>query len=516
MWALLAVVVLAVLLRVFNIGHVLMYDEAWNANSIVAFAGGSSADVFYSNFYRHPPLYTGLGVLYVSLTGSGRHGLSIALEILSLVFSAGLVVAIFYCGRDWFGEKAGLAAAFLFAVMPAARVYDSVIKQESMTLFFGTLFLLLFFRRKYVFAGLMLGLSMLSKEVFIFVPAALLFFILASRRFEELRGLAKSAAVGLLLSFWWYAFFSNSGGEFVKFFLGRSEESENWARAWHFYLGRVHIDTGWVVFALAAAGAGYFLTYALKRGWPNGEFRVSTGGGPSCNVGGEAGECWQMALMPVMWVVLPYAFLSVSVGKPPWLIYAALPGFALLGGFGLAETARVLSSRPAAARSFVAVALVAALALSLPVGFGSFLNGASSNYSWSLTYEKVAAHMNSRMQEDGRVMVRLNDFSPNLAFYLKSYNPESVALLPPEPSPDWEESGQAPATIMIFRQNTSVDEIARHVVYTSPDFLMIRPGLQPPESPDPAVQLETIAEPVKIDGVWVFDGRELRRALAGP
>jgi 4-amino-4-deoxy-L-arabinose transferase-like glycosyltransferase len=242
--SLLAIVILVVLLRVFNIGHVLMYDEAWNVNSVIDAATGHVGDVFYDNFLRHPPLYTGLGAVYALVTGTGRVGLSLAMEIMSLLFSVALAVVIFLCGRDWFDERVGLAAAFLFAVMPAARVYDSVAKQESLTLLLGMLFMLLFFRRRYLMAGVFLGLAMLTKEIFIFVPAAVLLFILAARRFEKLKGYFESLGIGVLMSFWWYLFLSSSKGEFLRVFLGRSQESANWRQPWHFYLGRLPRDYG--------------------------------------------------------------------------------------------------------------------------------------------------------------------------------------------------------------------------------------------------------------------------------
>jgi len=129
---LLLILALALALRLVNVGHLVSWDEAWNVNSIQDAASGhhSNATTFYPNFFRHPPLYTGLGVIYSKVAGMGRTGLSYFLEIVSILFSLALIVALFLCGRDWFNEWAGLAAAFIFAVMPAARVYDSLVKQD--------------------------------------------------------------------------------------------------------------------------------------------------------------------------------------------------------------------------------------------------------------------------------------------------------------------------------------------------------------------------------------------------
>jgi 4-amino-4-deoxy-L-arabinose transferase-like glycosyltransferase len=252
--SLLAIMVLLVLLRVFNVGHVLGYDEAWNTNSVMDLATGHTGDVFYNNFLRHPPLYTGLGATYALLTGAGRVGVAQGMEVMSLIFAAALVVVIFLCGRDWFGDLAGLSAAFLFAVMPAARAYDTLVKQESMTLLFGMLFVLFFFREKYLLSGAFLGCAMLSKEIFIFAPVAVFLFILATRRYGQIKWFFASLGIGAAVSFWWYLFVSRSKGEFLQFFLGRSLESRNWRQPWHYYLRLIPADLGWVAAALAVAG----------------------------------------------------------------------------------------------------------------------------------------------------------------------------------------------------------------------------------------------------------------------
>lgn len=524
--ALLAILVMLVLLRIFNVGHVLGYDEAWNVNSVIDVSSGHAGDVFYNNFLRHPPLYTGLGALYSLVTGAGRIGVSQGMEIMSLIFTAALAVVIFFCSRDWFGDLAGLTAAFFFAIMPAARVYDTLVKQESMTLLFAMLFVLFFFRGKYLPSGVFLGFAMLTKEIFIFAPVAVLLFLLATRRLKQIKWLFASLAVGAVMSFWWYLIISQSKGEFLRFFLGRSVESANWRQSWHYYLGRIPADIGWVVLAAALAGIVFTVMHVRKEGWPGWSAPAlagenAAGAEPE---GGAAAQRWQLALLPLIWILFVYLFLSLSLGKPPWLIYSVLPAFAILGGWGVSEGYRVVSAKLKAvkmplhlrggtvAKAAVGVVLVAALALSLPVGFASFLKRADPTYRYSLTYKRVADYMNQGMSTDGRVMLRVNDFSPNLAFYLKSYYPDSVLLLGEKSPPDGRIQEQS-HTVFIFERDKNLETVEDQMLGVEPDFVMIRPGFKSADGTDIAAALAGLVQPVRFDGVWVFDGRELSNAL---
>ncbi|MDD5448289.1 MAG: hypothetical protein PHO53_03895, partial [Actinomycetota bacterium] len=67
--ALIIIIITAAVLRFSNIGHVLCYDEAWNVNCVSALAENHPDDVFYGNFFRHPPLYLGMGVVFTLVSG---------------------------------------------------------------------------------------------------------------------------------------------------------------------------------------------------------------------------------------------------------------------------------------------------------------------------------------------------------------------------------------------------------------------------------------------------------------
>jgi 4-amino-4-deoxy-L-arabinose transferase-like glycosyltransferase len=507
--ALLAVLALVVLLRAFNVGHVLTYDEAWNANSIVDVATGNSDDPFHSNFTRHPPFYTGLGVVYALTTGSGRYGVATAMQVFSLLCAVGLALMLFICGREWFGEWTGVAAALLFAVMPAARAFDTLVKQESLTLLLGLLFLFLFFREKYVAAGAFLGLAALTKEIFIFVPAALLLYMLATRGWLLMKGFLVSVGISALMSAWWYLILSTSRGEFLDFFLGRSSESMVWKQPWYFFLVRLPKDLGVATLLLAAAGCAFFLLEAAKHRRHAEPVPTVEGDGGDVVEGGGATD-WRRPLLPTIWILVTYAFLSLSLGKPPWLIYAALPAFALLGGWGLTELYRVLEARRRAAALVVALVVLCAVLLAVPFGFETFLKDAE-RYENSLAYKKVADYMNARVGRAGRVMMRLEDFSPNIAFYLDGYSPGAVRLLTLEP----DDTAPEDFEILLLEGGAGLGEAVSRIESEEPDLVMVRPGFKSDEGEDLAAGLAGLALPDEIDGVWVFDGREVVEALRG-
>jgi Dolichyl-phosphate-mannose-protein mannosyltransferase len=420
---LLVVLLTAGLMRAFNIGHTLMYDEAWNSNTVADGATGHTApsrtsgvapDNWFGNFYRHPPLYLSAGIAYAAVTGSGRYGASIALEILSILAAIALALVVFLCGRDWFGDYAGLAAAFLFAVMPAARMLDSLVKAEPLTLLFVMFFLLFFFRKKYWLAGLMLGLGLLTKEVAVFIPAALVMFLLIKRRWPELKGFGISAVVAIAISFWWYVFLSSTSGEFADFFFGRSAESAVWHRSWSFYLTRIPADWGWPLLILLVLGVVLLLF-------------VKKAGGGERRSGFSRREHAEFALLAV---VLIFALLSLSYGKPPWMIYCALPVAALLGGWALVEAATWLAHGRVAVTA-VLVVLAIALALSIPVSFATFMKKGDLTYVPSTNDRATAEYVNGKAGDKGTMMLKLSGLSPSIAFYLESYGPGSMVKVPP-------------------------------------------------------------------------------------
>lgn len=489
---LLLVLALALALRAVNVGHQLSWDEAWNVNSIQDAVTGhhNNATTFYPNMYRHPPLYTGLGLLYSKATGTGRVSLSIFLEIVSILFSLLLIVAIYLCGRDWFGEWAGLAAAFLFALMPAARVYDSWVKQESMTLFFGLLFLLFFFRKRYLVAGAFLGLALLSKEIIVFVPAALVVFILATRKWDRVKGFGLSLLIAVPLSAWWYLFLSRTEGQFFEFFLGKHASAQVWHKPVYSYIARIPGDIGWGGLVAVLLGLAV-LAWQLKV------FRRADQGrldyAPR-----------DMGLFLVVWLVIVYLVLSISYGKPPWMIYSALPAFALLGGWGIAEGYRMFSRRRVLVTTALVLLLVFSVAVSVPYGFQSYQNGGDLLYGNAQRDRAVARYINEKAGGDARVVLQDRDISPITMFYLDSYKSGGMYLLPLNPGKQVAPAGDP---VLMLDDNSTPDQTIYQVLLNRPDFLLLE------SSSSLGKTLSQVVKPVNIRGTLVFDCNKLLQAV---
>ncbi|MBN1288985.1 MAG: glycosyltransferase family 39 protein [Actinobacteria bacterium] len=487
-----AVLLAGLLLRVFNTGHVLTYDEAWNSNTMVSVAEGASNDIFFNNYYRHPPLYNTIGIIVEFVGGVDRQSLAIIMEVTSILISLVLMLVIFLCGKEWFGATAGFFASVLYALLPAARVYDSFIKPESLTLLFAMLFLYFFFRRRYLIGGLLLGLAALSKEIFIFIPLALAVYLLVTWKKERFKGCLLSMATAAAISSWWYLFMSNSRGEFIDFFLGRSQESLNWGRSWSYYISRIPSDLGWIMLAIVIF-ACVLLVYKLAASGEKG--RLSDDSPLS------------MSLFCVIWFLLTYLVISVSYGKPPWMVYSALPAAALLGGWALQELLKLFEGRQGLGYAVVAVLLALVLGLSLTTGFGSFMKAADPTFAGAENHKLVAEYVNKNSGDDATLMFRVNDFSPNLAFYLDLYQPDGVFELPAAVA----ESGKLPERgeypIILVRRDSSAGDVLNWIESYSPTCIVLRPGFSTPDGVDIADILREYSKPVEIGNIWIFSGK---------
>jgi 4-amino-4-deoxy-L-arabinose transferase-like glycosyltransferase len=467
---------------------VLSWDEAWNTLTVQDGARGYTADGWFYGFYRHPPAYIGAGIGLAWLTGSDPPGIAVAMERLSLLFALGTVVLVFLCGKEWFDERVGLLAALIYALLPAARVFDVFIKPDAATAFFGMLFLYLFFKKKHLLAGVFLGLAFLSKETAVFILAPAFLYLLVSRQFRESGWLVLSSCIAAAVSAWWYLAYSVTRGDFINFFLGRGQEAKDWHQSWRYYFTRLPSDLGWVVLALLVLA---LFMWALRPG------RDGRGG---------------MSLFLLLWLGVTYAVLSASFGKPPWMTYTVYPAAALLAGWGAFRVVDEIAS--ARGREFayasLAVVMAAALALSLSVGFGGFMRKADSSFSGWISERAVAEYLNSRGAS--KVMIGYNDQSPNLMVYLRSYDPRRTAYFGRESS----YSSVAPdATVIVLDPTTDQTTVEQRVLANRPDYFVARmKGLAANVDEFATVNaLQGFVKGTVLQNAMIFDGRRLADAI---
>jgi 4-amino-4-deoxy-L-arabinose transferase-like glycosyltransferase len=298
-------------LRLRNLGHLLLWDEAQFVLYTRSFVDGTN-DQWARFIHLHPPIYLWINSLLYRVFGTEAAGF----EVVSILFSLGTLLLTWRLAHVLFGRWAGVLAMFFLAVLPASTVIDTWIKQDAAAVFFLTLTIYLFVREKYAWGGVALGLGMLCKETAVFALLALGTYSVLSWRRSQVWGVAKVALIGAAISAWWYIFVSDYVGNFADFFLGRGNESRLFSQPWHYYFSGLPDDLGWIILAAAGAGAAYCL-------WRR--FQGS-----------------RVHLLPLAWFLSIYAFLSISAGKPYWMVTTALPALAILASIGVVETAQWL------------------------------------------------------------------------------------------------------------------------------------------------------------------------------
>ena len=501
--ALAAILVVALALRLKGFNHLLSFDEAWNVVTAEAGAAGKTGDFFFFNFYRHPPLYLSLSIPYCWALGSCAS----FMKVLSTVASLGVATSLFFLLRKHQDRVTAVLAAFFFVVVPVAVVFDTWIKPDSLAMLFGVLFLYAFLERRYYLSGLFLGLGFLSKEVMFFVLLAVAVYALATYTREKMLGLGRAVVVGFMISIWWFVFFSNTSGDFIRFFLGTSPVNARFQQPLMYYVLRLPDDFGWITVVFMVGGIA---AWAFRR--------VSGRG----SKGGEE----DVILLCLIWVISAIVVLTVSRGKPVWMIYSIAVPVAALAGYGLGELLVAGVKKPLVAgvkKPLVAAVLVLVVAGSLSFAFAIKQDRyMAKSGSWGETEEdhKIAEEMN-RLTEPGDVLLMsYDDISPTLAYYTKLYSPGSIARLPL-----YDEQGGvlrlAPVgrtedkTIYLVDGESSVRLVSSYVESLGIDWVMIKERADGSLSTALARGLEKLADSIEVDDGRIFSGEELREAVSG-
>lgn len=308
-----------VVLRLPWVGHLLMWDEAMNLCSVRSFAAGGHD--YYSNWFWHHPLLLNLVLLLVQPLQSGFAERSHLLLIFVGILNS---VALFVLCRMAFGTAAALWSVFFYAVMPAAIFFDLWIKQDPLASLFCMLSMIAFLRRRFVFSGALMGFALLAKEMSAFYVIGIGVLWLAQPRGQrKIRDLAVIALVALLLSAWWYVGFSPSIKYFIAFAVNSSKGVDVWvwSRPWHYFLGKLNLDLGYVGLVLSLLGV---LGIAFRCRSRDHE--------PSC--------FWPLAVL-----VPAYLLISMARGKAVWFTIVLYPVFAALQGVGMQGLLTVVKSR---------------------------------------------------------------------------------------------------------------------------------------------------------------------------
>ncbi len=136
------------------------------------------------SFHDHPPLVFWIEHVAMGLFGETRFGFRIG----AALFGIATIWLVYKIGARLYGNRAGLIAGALYAVTVNAVHYARVGMQESFVIFFILLTIYLTLQGKhagsrYVWAGVVFGLALLTKYTAIFlVPALALHVFFEDRR----------------------------------------------------------------------------------------------------------------------------------------------------------------------------------------------------------------------------------------------------------------------------------------------------------------------------------------------
>lgn len=176
-WVLLLIVAVVFAAHIFIIGQPFkeyVYDESFYVPAAKALLNGSISNT------EHPPLAK--AVIAFGILVFGDNG--VGWRIFTILAGTLTIVIVYYLVLKLGGtEKTALIAAFLLGFENLWFTHSSIAMLDVIAVFFSTLGILLFVLGRKIWAGVVLGLAMLSKETMIFIlPILLLYDVLQQKK----------------------------------------------------------------------------------------------------------------------------------------------------------------------------------------------------------------------------------------------------------------------------------------------------------------------------------------------
>ncbi|MGB2600367.1 MAG: hypothetical protein WBD04_06865, partial [Candidatus Omnitrophota bacterium] len=383
-YLLLGFVVLSVLfiyLRLKNLNHPLMWDEAWNILSLRSYVLNAVKDPFYWFYRFHPPLY----MIFARLLHPFKSGFDARLELLSLFFAYATFLAMYLLSARMGGWKYAWFSGLFLSIMPASIGYDTWIKRDGLASAFGYFSILLLLKRKYFWCGVLLALSLLSKEngLFFVLSSLVLVFMLGEKR--PFRKIIILLLTVFALSSWWYLFFSEMTTHGPRFFFSQQEYSILWANSPLYYFKKLLPDAG--------PGMLFFLVI-----------------GTACIIYQSFQKKELLKLTPLVIAACVYIPISLAFTlKAPWLFLPAVPALAMIAGGG----ATYLFDRSRKLRLLLPVLYIPLVVAVFSGGSFSYAGYHAETYpnGWpgAVSSKKLAEYLNAHMKKEDRLMI--TDFS---------------------------------------------------------------------------------------------------------
>jgi len=402
-------------LRMRWIGHLLVWDEAMSLCTIRSLLSHGT-DAFSNWFWKHPPLFS----LLTTLLQPFKAGFAERVELMSVAIGALNLALLFILNRKVFGTKTALWTIFFLAVLPGSIFFDVWIKTDHTVTTFGLLALILLFSGKSLYAGVSLGLAMLSKETAVFYcSAAFLLWASGATGRRTLTDFFALTVIPLLTCGWWYwgvklciagnptTGLSGSlagllfGGfsENIKFAMGTQTGFDN---VWYYYFQKLPLQIGLmgIMFSIVAF---VLLGRVLILGTSD---KKETSGRTS----------HLRLLWPVFVIIPAYLVLSSITSKVPWTVISILPAWATLQGLGFSKLLSMVTASSPGNETRPSRRTIMAASAALIV-IAALLNAYRSDYETTLKatapgqwrgahYSRdIACKMNSLAKDDERILL---------------------------------------------------------------------------------------------------------------
>lgn len=396
------ITIAAFFIRARYTGHIVSGDDADNYLQVKRLlAGRSLAELEL----KHPPLLILLGALAAKIAGLK----AATLIYLNVLLSTLSIAVVFIITKRWFGGLFALAAAAFLALAPNNIFFSVWYKQDMLLALLLILALYAWHERRFVWAGLALGLAFLTKENAVIIIAVLLVDTIWRRDRESASGFLKMIIATCLFAGWWYAFFMGDiygarGGLYDVVGLirgnrgfGAALKAETW-----FYFKRLGLDIGYAALPFLALG---FLSPSMYRDRSKRLF--------------------------LLWFLLGYLAVSVAAAKAAWFVSPYMVPAAVIAAEGL----RLVKSKAGLAAGFAsaALALILSLALIFSFSYNTYCRVSSYPTFYSYMFKTVGHALEIRMKPGQKVAA---PFKESLLQYFANLDDDQVILLPDDSHKD--------------------------------------------------------------------------------
>lgn len=264
-WVLLAVILLvAFALRAYRLselpGGFLVFNEIFYIDAALKQAASGSLSWFvYPVNWDKPPLYTGI----VSMLYALQLPHVAAARLVSVVAGTFTVYLTFLLAGHFYCRRTAVVAAAALAVMPGAVLVDHNIQVDPLfvSLLYAAAALYAISARtgrarSALFAGILLGLSILTKQVAVLlIPAVALWEIWCARGFTQLlsrRFVLFSGGAVALGSSWYLLQLVIAGDKLISGHFATGGRAEMTTKGAGFWLKAVPLEFSWLVFPATA------------------------------------------------------------------------------------------------------------------------------------------------------------------------------------------------------------------------------------------------------------------------